>query len=72
MLREKYDSGMLAGVLNGCAYVGSTASAYGLGSLADKQGWFGVFVFLLCFSAAAALISFAVYLLGKRAERRRL
>ena len=71
MLRDKYDSGMLAGVLNGCAYVGSTVSAYGLGMLADRQGWFGVFVLLLCFSAAAALISFAVYLIGKRAERRR-
>lgn len=71
MLRDKYDSGMLAGVLNGCAYVGSTISAYGLGALADKQGWFGVFILLLCLSAAAALISFAVYLMGKRAERPR-
>ena len=72
MLRDKYDSGMLAGMLNGCAYVGSTVSAYGLGTLADKQGWLGVFVLLLCFSAAAALVSFAVYLLGKRVERRRI
>ncbi|MGN1052714.1 MAG: MFS transporter, partial [Candidatus Scatosoma sp.] len=70
-LREKYDSGMLAGVLNGCAYVGSTVSAYGLGALADKAGWNGVFILLLCISAAATLLSFAVYLCGRRMEKRR-
>ena len=70
-LREKYDSGMLAGVLNGCAYVGSTISAYGLGALADKAGWKGVFFALLCISAAVTLLSFAVYFFGRRIERRR-
>ncbi len=40
-MREQLDSGLLAGVLNGCCYVGSTISSYGLGWVADHFGWNG-------------------------------
>ncbi len=60
LLREKYESGKMAGILNGSAYVGSTISAYGLGAIADQSGWNGVFVLLLALSALATALSFAV------------
>ncbi len=46
-MRDKMNSGKLAGILNGCAYVGSTISAYGLGLVADNGGWNDVFTLLL-------------------------
>lgn len=46
-LRGKVDPGKLAGILNGCCYVGSTISSYGLGAIADAKGWAGVSVTLL-------------------------
>lgn len=65
LLRDRYDSGMLAGVLNGCAYVGSMASAYGLGAVSDKAGWNGVFILLLALSALGMLIGFVSPIIGK-------
>lgn len=46
-MRSQLNSGMFAGILNGFCYLGSTISSYGLGSVADKHGWFGVFWLLL-------------------------
>ena len=48
--KDKINSGMLAGILNGFCYVGSTISSYGLGFLADSYGWNVVFwlLFILC------------------------
>lgn len=46
-MREQLNSGMFAGILNGFCYLGSTISSYGLGSVADKHGWSGVFILLL-------------------------
>lgn len=53
--KNKINSGLLAGVLNGFCYVGSTISSYGLGSVADKWGWNSVFwlLFSLCLIASA-------------------
>ena len=45
-MKGKMNSGMLAGVLNGFCYVGSTLSSYGLGALADHFGWQSVFTVL--------------------------
>ena len=50
-LREKMDSGVLAGVLNGFCYVGSIICSYGLGVIADHFGWTAVFYFLFALSA---------------------
>lgn len=46
-MRSQLNSGMFAGILNGFCYLGSTISSYGLGFVADKHGWSGVFWLLL-------------------------
>ncbi len=46
-MRKMVNSGMISGVLNGFAYLGSTISSYGLGYVADKWGWMTVFTVLL-------------------------
>lgn len=46
-MRSQLNSGMFAGILNGFCYLGSTISSYGLGAVADKHGWLGVFWLLL-------------------------
>ena len=38
-LRDKVDSGKMAGIINGCCYAGSTLSTYGMGKIADIGGW---------------------------------
>ena len=38
--------GKVAGIMNGFCYLGSTISAYGLGSFADAFGWESVFTLL--------------------------
>lgn len=48
-MRSQLNSGMFAGILNGFCYLGSTISSYGLGFVADKHGWTGVFLLLLGF-----------------------
>ena len=62
-MRDKVNSGMFAGVLNGFCYLGSTISAYGLGAIADNSGWNLVFYlfFALClFACVAAAIQIII------------
>ncbi len=57
-MRDKIsNSGMLAGVLNGCCYVGSTISSYGLGIIADNFSWNGVFILLLVVSCVPIVVT---------------
>ena len=56
-MREKTNSGLLAGVLNGCCYVGSTISSYGLGAIADNFGWGSVFSLLFCVCLGMVVLS---------------
>ena len=69
-LRERFDSGMLAGLLNGCCYVGSTLSSYGLGAIADAKGWSGVSVTLLVAALVPVAVA-AVYAILKLFRKRR-
>lgn len=76
LMREKVNSGLYAGVLNGFCYVGSTISAYGLGYVADGNGWEAVFWLLLAFCGSVAVL-WGVYavirknlLMGKRYKGR--
>lgn len=55
--KDKASAGLLAGVLNGCCYIGSTLSSYGLGAVADGYGWNAVFYLLIACSAACVIIS---------------
>lgn len=68
-LRDKINSGLLAGVLNGFCYVGSTVSSYGLGSVADRFGWNGVFVLLLAVSCVPAVIAAAATVITAKMKR---
>ena len=63
-MKGKINSGLIAGVLNGCCYVGSTISSYGLGWIADNWGWTTVFWVLFTVCMAVVAISL-VYGLGK-------
>ncbi len=65
-MKGKINSGLIAGVLNGFCYVGSTLSTYGLGAIADAftdkeakyYGWNEVFwtIFGICMVVSAAAI----------------
>lgn len=55
--KQTANAGMLAGVLNGSCYIGSTLSSYCLGMIADKSGWNGVFYILLAAAALCCVIS---------------
>ena len=61
-MRTQINSGLLAGILNGCCYVGSTISGYGLGAVASNFGWNSVFVLLVVLCAVAVVISLIVIL----------
>lgn len=65
-LKGKVNSGLVAGVLNGCSYIGSTISAYGLGVIADNFGWIAVFWTLLSVCALVC-VGALVYIELKRA-----
>ena len=70
-LREQINSGLLAGILNGCCYVGSTISGYGLGAVASNFGWNSVFVLLVALCVVAVIIS-VVNLLLKALKKHKL
>lgn len=58
-MRDKVNSGLVAGVLNGFCYIGSTISSYGLGAIADKWDWnavFYLFIGVCVFSASVSLV----------------
>lgn len=63
-MRDKVDSGTVAGLLNGFCYFGSTLSSYGLGVIADNFGWGSVFVTLLGFCVIAVAV-WCVYIVYK-------
>ena len=49
-LRDKANSGFVAGILNGCCYVGSTISSLALGIISDTFGsWDPVFIMFFIF-----------------------
>lgn len=60
-LRDKANSGFLAGILNGCCYLGSTFSSAGLGALHDYfNEWLPVCYFLLGASVFVAVVSIVI------------
>lgn len=64
-MKDKVNSGLLAGVLNGCCYIGSTISSYGLGSVAKAGGWNAVFWLLFALTVGASVLGFSVALFAK-------
>lgn len=71
-LRDKANSGFLAGILNGCCYVGSTFSSVGLGAISDHYGeWTPVFNLLLYLTIAVVLIAVAVMVVNMINNRKK-
>lgn len=66
-MRDLLNSGAVAGILNGCAYVGSTISAYALGALADASGWLAVFKLLFAVSVVSIVLA-ALYFFIKKSK----
>ncbi len=66
LMKGKMNSGMLAGVLNGFCYVGSTVSSYGLGAIADHAGWNAVF-WTLTAVCAGCVVLILPYWIAKKA-----
>lgn len=63
-MNDKVNSGKLAGILNGFCYLGSTLSAYSLGTVADFYGWSAVFTTLLIVLISACVIG-VIYIVFK-------
>lgn len=69
-MRKMVNSGIIAGVINGFCYLGSTISSYGLGYIADKKGWTAVFLTLLLF-CVFVYVCCVVYSIIKKALLRK-
>ncbi|MBE6590782.1 MAG: MFS transporter [Ruminococcaceae bacterium] len=67
-MRDKVDSGRMAGILNGFCYMGSTVSAYGLGAIADRGGWDAAF-YLLLGACAVGIVIGAVYIICAKIKK---
>ena len=64
-LRDRGNSGLIAGILNGCCYVGSTFSQYGLALIAQNHGWDAMFNMFLVACAAVVAACAAAYLIER-------
>ena len=64
-LREKFSAGTLAGVMDGCCYIGSAISSFGLGAIADAYGWNTVFYILLGVTVFAVALSVVAFFVSK-------
>ena len=64
-MKGKVNSGLIAGVLNGFCYLGSTISAYGLGAIADGWGWMAVFYVLLGVMCTVVLIGIVYHFISR-------
>lgn len=71
--KDKVNSGMVSGVLNGFCYLGSMISSYGLGFIADFSGWTAVFWLIFALCALAVVIGVVEWLIrcvkGKKAGK---
>lgn len=65
-LKGEISGGLLGGLLNGCGYIGSTISSFGLGAIADGLGWNGVFIFLIITSGVSSLIALVFIFITKK------
>lgn len=67
-LRNNFNPGLIAGLINAFCYLGSTLSAVILGGIADQKSWEMVFDVLLW----ATIFSVAIILMSRIFERRRV
>ena len=69
-MRDRVNSGFLAGLLNSAAYVGVAASTYGMGWIADRTGgWKQVFVLLLIITFASVALAILNLIFGRTKKK---
>ncbi len=61
-LGKKYNAGLVAGVLNGLCYVGSTISQYGIAAIATATDWSTVMRVLLYLCVLAVIVAAAIHI----------
>lgn len=71
-LRDRGNSGLIAGILNGCCYVGSTFSQYGLALIAQNYGWNAMFYLFLVACAAVVAACMAAYLIERILRKKKV
>lgn len=69
-MKGKGNSGLIAGLLNGFCYLGSTISSYGIGAVADAYGWTAVFWLLFAVASFVVLLTVG-YLVVKKCIRKK-
>ena len=69
-LKGRCSAGFLGGFLNGCCYIGSALSTYGLGMIADNFGWNSVFTLFFVLAIASAVIA-VLYMIIERITKRK-
>lgn len=68
-LKNKINSGAIAGIINGFCYLGSTASTYGLGLIVDNSTWLTVFYVLMGTCAVAASAGFIYSIISRISKK---
>ena len=64
-MRDKVNSGLLSGLLNGACYIGATISTYGLGVLqAVGMNWNNIFIILIIVSILPIITSLLINLVA--------
>ncbi len=69
VMREKFSSGALSGILNGAAYIGTASSTYILGKIADLSGWSTVLGLMCGIALSCLTLGFIYILLSKLCPR---
>lgn len=66
---KKFNSGLLAGLLNGFAYLGSAVSTYVLGIIADRSEWNSIFVLFIILSLVCLVLGIVYYIMRSRKKQ---
>ncbi len=69
-MRDSINSGLMAGLMDGFCYIGSTISMVGLGALGDNFGWSGAFVVLVSLCLIAVVLTLVYLLISVIAKNR--
>ena len=69
-MKQRINSGMMAGVLNGCCYVGSTIASYGLGVVAENAGWSAVFWVLFSVCVLVCVIAVIYWIINRAIKKK--
>ena len=69
-MREKINSGLLAGILNGFCYVGSTISSYGLAKIVEaSNSWNTMFYFLIGGAIFCIIVGIVEYFISTKIDK---